>query len=66
MPEPLPETRALTNWKPRKLDTEGKTEKQTNRILTCRSWAYYVSAGQKKWDGRTETQTNGLSDNVTS
>ena len=22
MPEPLPETRALTNWEPRKLDTE--------------------------------------------
>ena len=28
--------------------TKKQKEKQTNRILTCRSRAYYISAGQKK------------------
>ena len=31
------------NW----IQNEKKTEKQKNRISTCRSRAYYVSAGQK-------------------
>ena len=39
---------ALTNAKPRKLDTEWKKNKQKNRISTYRSSAYYVSAGQKQ------------------
>ena len=47
MPEPLPEARALTNEAPRKLDTEWKTEKKKKKLSTCRSRAYYVSAGQK-------------------
>ena len=44
MPEPLPETRALTNWKPRnRIQNEKHKE-----FSTCRSRAYYVSAGQKR------------------
>ena len=47
MPEPLPETRALTDWKPRnRIQNERKTERQ-KEFSTCRSRAYYVSAGQK-------------------
>ena len=34
MPEPLPETRALINWKPRKWDTELKKQQQKNRKTT--------------------------------
>ena len=51
MPEPLPETRALTNQKPRKSDTEWKKERKkewiNEWISICRSKAYYVSAGKK-------------------
>ena len=36
--------RATSPWK---LDTERKNEKQNERISTCRSRAYSVSAGQK-------------------
>ena len=32
MPEPLPKTRALTNWKPRKSETEWKNEKNPERM----------------------------------
>ena len=37
---------ALTNWKPRKLDTELNI-KNKKELSTCRSRAYYVSSGQK-------------------
>ena len=51
MPEPLPETRALTDWKPRNRIQNEKQKKQKNRkkeFSTCRASEKYVSAGQKQ------------------
>ena len=58
MPEPLPETRALTNWKPRnRIQNEKQKNRETEKqkeFSTCRSRAYYVSAGQKDRKGNQE------------
>ena len=48
----LPIGKALTIAKPRKLDTEyrmkDRKKERKKEFSTCRSRAYYVSAGQKK------------------